>query len=90
MSHHTLALQCEDAPLNRRITTAGDRLSRRSEGERRIQAGPDGPATSIVSTRDAPSRQGPAPDTSSASASPALTALAVDATTAPPDRRTGP
>ena len=46
------------------------------KGKRRFQAGPRGPANSIVSTDIAPSRQGPAPDMSSASASPTLTALA--------------
>ena len=40
--------------------------------------GPDGPSTSILSTGLCPSRQGPAPDTSDASASPALTALPID------------
>jgi hypothetical protein len=43
--------------------------------ERRIQAGPGGPADSIVSIGTAPSRQGPALDTSSTSAPPTLTAL---------------
>ena len=49
----------------------------RSGGKRTrcIQSGPGGPATSIVFPRIAPNRQGPAPYTSSASASTAWTAL---------------
>ena len=47
------------------------------EGERRSQAGPRGPADSIVSIHIHPSRQGPTLDTSSTSASPTVTALAL-------------
>jgi hypothetical protein len=45
--------------------------------DKRIQAGPDGPALSIVSTGFLPSRQGTASDMSNTSAMPALTALAI-------------
>ena len=75
MSHHTLALAVRSDPAGLALDLSRATPDGRAGEERRIQAGPSGPAISIVSTGITPSRQGPAPDMSSASASPTLTAL---------------
>jgi hypothetical protein len=74
MSHHTLALAVRRHPVGS-LRAFGASRGCGEEEKRRIQAGPGGPADSIVSIGIAPSRQGPAPDMSSASAAPTLTAL---------------
>ena len=66
---------CPVGPLHGPVRATG-RADPKGKRKRCGQAGPKGPACSIVSVRIPPSSQGPAPDTSSASASPTLTALA--------------